>query len=114
MAFQLFQKVDEGALNRVLITVIAEVAMVCATVLSLFAYFQLPITLSTASALVVFFAGSLFCWKSFATAQTILVLSVLVIEFILINYYDWLLAPFLLFDLFLILVLTKIWQPKDD
>ena len=114
MAFQLFRTVDEGALNRILITVIAEVSLICTTVLTFFAYFQLPLTISTLLSLIVFFIGSLFCWKSFASSQTILLLSVLVMEFILINYFDYLLILFIPLDLFMIFIFIKVWQPKDD
>jgi hypothetical protein len=114
MAFQLFQLEDEGALNRVIITIAAEIFLICATVLVLFAYVQPPIFISTAICLLVFFLGTILCWRSLATAQTIFMLSVLVTQFILTIYFDYLLIPFVLLDIVLVLSFARSWQPKDD
>jgi len=114
MAFQLFQFDDEGALNRVIITISAEIFLICATVLVLFAYLQPPIFISTAVCLLVFFLGTILCWRSYATAQTVFFISVLVTEFILANYFDYLLLPFALLDVVLLIAFAQSWQPKDD
>jgi len=114
MAFQLFPSEQEGPLNRVLVTVISVVSLVCATVLLLFGYLKLPISVSTASSLALFFAGSILCWRSFTLAQLVLLSSLLVTEFVLFGYFDWLLPVFLLVDVSVILLLLRVWQPKDD
>lgn len=114
MALQLFPSEKEGPLNRVLVTVIAELLLVCATVLLLFGYLKLPISVSTFAALVMFFAGAILCWRSFIMAQALLLASLLAVEFVLFGYFDWLLPAFLLVDLLALLLLLRAWQPKDE
>ncbi|MCX8198320.1 MAG: hypothetical protein N3F07_03990 [Candidatus Micrarchaeota archaeon] len=114
MASQLFELEDEYSLNRMIITMSSQLLLVCATVLVFFAYLQPPIFLATAACLLVFFAGSVFCWKSLASAQTILLLSLLTTQFILMQYFDYLLVPFLLLDIFLVLAFARSWNPKED
>ncbi len=114
MALQVFPSEKEGPLNRVLVTVISEVALVCATVLLLFGYLRLPIPVSTGASLAVFFAGTLLCWRSFTAAQVLLPASLLVSEFVLFGYFDWLLPAFLVVDVLAFFLLLRVWQPKDD
>lgn len=114
MSFQLFDVSDDDSLNTVLVSVIAEIALVCATMLVLFAYLQLPISVATAISLFVFFVGSLLCWKGFVQAQGVFFLSVTMSELVLVNFFDWLLPGFLIFDFLAVLVFMRLWQPKSE
>ncbi|MEM4633784.1 MAG: hypothetical protein QW275_01385 [Candidatus Anstonellaceae archaeon] len=114
MAFQLFQLEDEDSLNRMIITISSQLLLICAAILVFFAYFQLPIFIATAACLTILLMGSVFCWRSLANAQTIFMLSILVIQFVLISYFDYLLFPFMLLDILIVLAFARSWQPKDD
>ncbi len=114
MAFQLFEESEESSLNVVMVSVIAEITLICATSLLFFAYLQLPTAIATAASLFIFFTGTLFCWRGFASAQGVFFLSIMVSELVLINFFDWLLAGFLVFDFIAIVVFMKLWQPKSD
>lgn len=114
MAFQLFEVSEESSLNVVLVSVIAEITLICATSLLFFAYLQLPIAIATAASLFILFTGTLFCWRGFVQAQATFFLSIMVSELMLINFFDWLLPGFLVFDLMAIIVFMKLWQPKSD
>lgn len=113
MALQLFPPEHEGPLNRVLVTAIAEVALVCAVVLALFGYLQLPLYVSTGAALALFFAGSLLCWRSFTAAQAILLVSLAISQAVLYGYFDWLLPVFFIVDVAVMALLFRAVQPKD-
>lgn len=113
MALQLFPPEREGSLNRVLVSAVSEVALVCAVVLALFGYLQLPLYVSTGAALALFFAGSLLCWRSFTAAQAILLVSLAVSQFVLYGYFDWLLPAFFVIDAVVVVLLFRAAQPKD-
>lgn len=114
MAFQLFEIDEEDSLNAVLVAVIAEIALICATALVFFAYLKLPLSLATALSLFVFFLGSLACWKGFGKAQMVFFISIMACEFVLVSYFDWLLPGFIVFDLIAVLVFMRIWQPRNE
>ena len=114
MAFQLFEVSEDDSLNTILVSVIAEISLICATMLVFFAYLQLPISVATAISLFIFFVGSLVCWRGFVQAQGIFFLSIAASELVLINFFDWLLPGFLVFDFIAIIVFMRLWQPKAD
>lgn len=105
-------KGSEESISGVLVTVAAEVLLICAVVLVLFVYLQLPTAVATGLSLALFFAGSLFCWKSLSSAQIILVLSLLASEFVVLSYFDYLLLPFIVLDAVAVAALARMWQPK--
>ena len=114
MAFEAFESDDSAAIDHVLVTVASQVFLVCATILSFFVYLQLPLSTAAAASLAVLFLGSLLCWKDYGTAQNLLVVSLLVSEFVILSYIPWLLIPFFLLDVLVILFLFKVWSPKDE
>ena len=85
---------------------IAEVLLVCATVLGFFVQFNLPVSLATGGALAVLFIGSIFCWKSPLAASAILAISLLSVQVMLILRFPVLLLPFALVDIILVMVVA--------
>jgi len=85
---------------------IAEVLLVCATVLGFFVQFNLPVSLATGGALAVLFIGSIFCWKSHLAASAILAISLLSVQVMLILRFPILLLPFALADIILVMVVA--------
>ena len=100
----IYRAVEKYATDRVLVTMIAEVLLVCATALGFFVQFNLPISLATGGALAVLFIGSIFCWKSSFAASAILTISLLCVQIILVLHFPVLLLPFALVDLILVTV----------
>ena len=97
---------ENGAIDSILVAMIAEVLLVCATALCFFVQFTLPVSLATGSALAVLFVGSIFCWKSQTAASFILALSLLCVQIILILRFPILLLPFALVDIILVMVMV--------
>lgn len=114
MAFQLFDVTEDDSLNTVLVSVIAEITMICATALVFFAYLKLPILLATSISLFIFFIATLLCWRSFVLAQAVFFVSLMVCELVLSIFFDWMIAGFLVFDFITIVVFMRMWQPKDE
>jgi len=94
------------AADSILVAMIAEVLLICATALGFFVQFNLPISVATGGALAVLFIGSVFCWKSQMAASTILAISLLSVQIMLILRFPILLLPFALADIILVMVLA--------
>ena len=105
---------ENTTVSKMLTTVAAEVLMVCAVLLLLFVYLDLPITLATGAALFALLLGSLFCWSNLASAQIILLLSLFSVEFVLLSYFGMLLIPFVILDILVIAIIAKTWNPKEE
>ncbi|GEM_PF-3475818 len=104
---------DDTTVSKMLITVAAEILLICAVLLLLFVYLELPLTLATGTALFALLIGSLFCWSNLASAQIILLLSLFSVEFVLLGYFDILLVPFIILDIIVIAAIAKTWNPKE-
>ena len=104
---------EKEAVDRVLVAMIAEVLLVCATALGFFVQFNLPISFATGGALAVLFIGSLLCWKSSAASIAILALSLLSVQIMLILRFPILLLPFTLVDLILVMVVSGFWNTGE-
>jgi hypothetical protein len=109
MELQIFHTKPNETLNRMLVSVSAEIMLICATVLLLFAYFRIDLFLATIASIFVFFFGSIFCWKSFTYSQTVLLFSMAATEFVLLDFLPYFLIPFILLDLLAIFILSKMW-----
>lgn len=101
---------EREATDRVLVAMIAEVLLICATALGFFVQFNLPISFATGGALAVLFIGSLLCWKSQMAASAILAVSLLAVQIMLIMRFPILLLPFALIDLLLVMVVSGGWH----
>ena len=97
---------ESDATDRVLVAMIAEVLLVCATALGFFVQFNLPISLATGGAVAVLFIGSVLCWKSSFAASAILAISLLCVQIMLITHFSLLLLPFALVDMILLMVVS--------
>ena len=105
-------KMSEAA-DSVLVAMVAEVLLICATSLVFFVQLDLPITFSTGGALGVLFIGSLLCWKSQAAAGAVLALSLLFIQAILIQRFGILLLPFAVVDIILLAIVSGFWHTGE-
>ncbi|MCX8175448.1 MAG: hypothetical protein N3E51_04555 [Candidatus Micrarchaeota archaeon] len=107
---------SEESVNRILITVSAVILLACAVVLLLFVFFSRHFSLvsATAISIVAISAGAIFCWKSLAIAQTILLLSLLISQFVLLRFAGWLLVPFIVIDILTIVAMTQVISHKED
>jgi len=94
------------AADSVLVAMIAEVLLVCATALGFFVQFNLPISFATGGALAVLFIGSILCWKSTMAATGILALSLLAVQIMLVLRFPLLLLPFALVDIVLVMIVA--------
>ncbi|MFA6907993.1 MAG: hypothetical protein WC263_04160 [Candidatus Micrarchaeia archaeon] len=97
---------ENEAADSVLVAMVAEVLLVCATALGFFVQFNLPVTVATGGALAVLFIGSIFCWKSPLAASAILAISLLAVEAMLALRFPVLLLPFALADVILVMVVA--------
>ena len=97
---------ENGAVDSILVAMIAEVLLVCATALGFFVQFNLPVSLSTGGAIAVLFIGSIFCWKSQAAASAINVISLLSVQGMLVVRFPALMIPFALADIVLVMVVA--------
>lgn len=109
MELSIFHTKPNETLNRMLVSVSAEIMLVCATTLLFFAYFRFELFLATVAAIFVFFFGSIFCWRSFTYSQTILLISMAATEFVLLDFLPFLLIPFILLDLLVVFLLSRMW-----
>lgn len=105
---------NDSSTERAVVTVVSEIIMTCAVVLLFFAYLKLEIPTATVAALFCLFAGSVFCWRGFAYAQIMLVLSLAVSEFVLLSFFDWLIAPFFILDVLAVISLSRIRSAHDE
>jgi hypothetical protein len=105
---------ENDAADRVLVAMIAEVLLVCATALAFFVQFNLPISVATGCALAVLFIGSIFCWKSALAATAILAISLLSVQIMLILRFPILLLPFALVDIVLVMVVAGGYQAGEQ
>jgi len=105
---------ENDAADSVLVAMIAEVLLVCATALGFFVQFSLPITLATGGALAVLFIGSIFCWKSPLAASAILAISLLAVQAMLILRFPIIMLPFALVDIILVMVVAGGWHAGEQ
>ena len=90
--------------DRLLITVVAQVMLICAALVLFFVYLQLPIFVASGLSLALLVFGSLFCWKSFLAARLVLVLSLIAIELALVEYEPSALVPSIALDLAVVFI----------
>lgn len=103
----------DAPVNHLLVTVAAVTLLICAALVSVFAYLQLPMLIASGAALAVLLGGSILCWRSFLAAQAILMLSLLVIEVAIMSFENNLLAPFAVLDIVVLGMLLKIGKASD-
>lgn len=101
------------AIDSVLVAMIAEVLLVCATALLFFVQLNLPISISTGGALLVLFIGSLLCWKNQVAAFGILAISLLAAQAMLTLRFSLLLLPFAVVDIILVMVVSGAWHAGE-
>ena len=97
---------ERDAVDGVLVAMIAEVLLVCATALGFFVQFNLPVAVATGAAIAVLFIGSILCWKSPLAASAILAVSLLCVQIMLILRFPILLLPFALVDIILVMTVV--------
>ena len=102
------------AADSILVAMIAEVLLICATALGFFVQFSLPISFATGGALAVLSIGSVLCWKGQAEASAILVLSLLAVQIMLIMRFSILLFPFALADIILVMIVAGGWHAGEQ
>ena len=102
------------AVDSVLVSMIAEALLVCATVLVFFVQMNLPAFFATGGALGVLAIGSVLCWKNQATASAILALSLLCVQAVLAMHFPLLLLPFALVDIILVMVVAGFWHTGEQ
>ena len=101
------------AVDSVLVAMIAEVLLICATALGFFVQFNLPVSVATGCALGVLFIGSVLCWKSTVAASAILAISLLSVQIMLILRFPILMLPFALVDIVILMVVAGGWHAED-
>lgn len=94
---------EKEILTQMAIASIAEVLLMCASVLLFFVYLKLPLSVSTSATLVFLFAGSVFCWKNVLFSEIVFFCSLLATQYVLLSYFPGLLVLFCLIDLFVII-----------
>jgi hypothetical protein len=97
-----------------LVAMIAEVLLVCATALGFFVQFDLPVSVATGGALAVLFIGSVLCWKSQAAASAIIAISLLSVQAMLTLRFSILLLPFALADVILVMVVVGGYRAGEE
>lgn len=97
-----------------LVAMIAEILLVCATALGFFVQLDLPISVATGGAIFVLFIGSLLCWKSQPAAYAILALSLLCVQAMLVLRFSLLLLPFALADIILVMIVSGAWHAGEQ
>lgn len=111
MEFEFFQTKDQTAMRRVLVSMAAEILIICAVISVMFVYLRVNAEVGTPVAIVLFFIGSLFCWRSFSNAQIILLLSLAAMELVTLDYFSylgWLIIFFFVLDAVVIYLFTKL------
>ena len=88
--------------NRLIITVSAEILLICACIVLFFAYLKLPISTASGLSLVLLLGGSFLCWRSFFSAQLILLFSLLAIEIAIIDFEPNFFFPALIISIFVL------------
>ncbi len=101
------------AADSVLVAMIAEILLVCATALGFFVQFNLPVSVATGCALLVLFVGSVLCWKSSIAATVILAISLLSVQIMLILRFPILMLPFALVDIVILMIVAGGWHAGD-
>jgi len=91
--------------NRLLITISAQILFIAASIVFFFAYLKLPISISSGLSLVLLLGGSFFCWRSFFAAQLILLFSLLSIEIAIIDFEPNFLFPAIIISIAVLLLL---------
>ena len=97
-----------------MVSAVAEILLICASVLWLFVYLALPIEVATIGMLFVLLFGSFICWKSQLAAEAILYISLFLSQFVIVKYFSSLIIPCILFDVLLVLALTRLRQTSED
>jgi len=100
--------------DRVLVAMIAEVLLICATALGFFVQFELPVSVATGGAIFVLFVGSLLCWKSQVAAYGILAISLLCVQAMLVMRFSLLMLPFALVDIILVMMVSGAWHAGEQ
>ncbi|MCX8195047.1 MAG: hypothetical protein N3G22_03005 [Candidatus Micrarchaeota archaeon] len=91
-------KGDAAAKVRIATLAVAEVLLICASVLVFFVLFDLPPTLSAGGALLSFFSLSIFSIISLGFARVVLLGSLAAMQIALLLHFPFLLLPFVLID----------------
>ena len=92
----------------------AEILLVCATILWFMVFYHLPIVETTMALLFVLFLGSLICWRSQLAAEAILYVSLFSSEYVLVMYSSVFIIPSIILDLLAVLAMTWIRQPPEE
>ncbi len=114
MATNIFGVDEDESRSHVLVSVAAEVFLVCAAVLVFFAYLALPMSIAAAASLAGLFLGSLLIWQSLKNAQVVLFASLLAIEIVVLRFIEILLIPFALVDMILLALILGSRKAQEE
>jgi hypothetical protein len=107
------RKGHDDNLTYMSMVVASEIMLVCATVLVLFVYLNLPIPVATGLSLAVILAGSALCWKSLSSAEAVFIASVVAVEVVLMGYFPGLIVVFVLADILIIIWMSTLWNVRE-
>ena len=112
MAAQESTHLHHETVDRLLITVVAQVLLICAALVLFFVYLDLPIFMASGMSLTLLVFGSLFCWKNFLAARLVLMFSLIAIELALVEYEPFALVPSIALDLAVAFIILIYGQHK--
>lgn len=113
MAANIFGMDEDEARSYVLVTVAAEVFLICAVVLVFFVHLQLPVSIASAGALASLFIGSLLSWQKYRNAKFILFLSLVAMQVVLLKFSEILVFPFVFLDIIVLVFALGSWNSPE-
>ena len=108
------QKKNQGSLECIIVPMVAEILLISASVLWLLVYLKLPIEHATAGMLFVLLFGSFICWKNLYAAEAILYGSLFLGEYVIVAYFNSLIIPCIIFDVLVVLAMTRLRQSSEE
>jgi hypothetical protein len=109
-----YQRRRSEAVDSLLVSMVAEAMLICASVLAFFVQFDIPVFFATGGAIAVLFIGSILCWKSQPAAIAVLALSLLAVQVMLILRFPILMMPFALVDVILVMAVAGFWHTGEQ
>ncbi len=114
MAANIFGMDEDEARSHVLVTVAAEVFLVCAVVLVFFVHLRLSMDIASAGSLASLFIGSLLSWQKYRNAKIILFLSLVAVQVVLLKFSEILFFPFVFVDILILASALGSWKPAEE
>lgn len=114
MAVNIFGVDEDEARSHMLVTVAAEVFLVCAVVLVFFVHLRLSMDIASAGALASIFIGSLLSWQKYQNAKIILLLSLVAMQAVLLKFSEALIFPFVFMDILILVMALGSWKPAEE